>query len=100
MTKYNFINAKQQNILHPKTFEVPTDQELNNLTTGDIVKVCHNDERFWTLIMSVKGNTITASIDNDLIFEQPFERGSVIQFGKENIYDIYGCVKCGSHRIK
>jgi len=85
----NFIDAQQMQKDHPDTFEAPTDAELEKLKIGDIVKVCHNDERFWVVIINIEGDKITANVDNELICNQPFNNGDNIEFEKKHIYNIY-----------
>ena len=74
---------------HPDTFEVPDRSELDSIKKGSIVKVSCNDERFWTEVISVRGNMITASVDNDLICDQEFGLGDTIKFEKRNIYSVW-----------
>ena len=87
-----FIDAQQMKVEYPYTFGAPTKQNLNKLKEGSLVKVCHNNERFWTKIQKIEKNktlsfndNITAIVDNDLICEQPFKLGDTIQFEKRHI---------------
>lgn len=87
--KHKFVNAQQMHQDHPDTFEVPSDKELAGVKEGSIVKVCHNDERFWTVVKAVDGEKVTAEVNNCLIGDQPFDLGDEIEFKKENIYCIW-----------
>lgn len=91
MKTADFVDAQLMHKEHPKTFEVPSKKELNALKPGDIVKVCADGERFWTKIESVKGNDITATVDNDLALSSSHGLycGDTISFTKDNIYSIY-----------
>ena len=83
-----FVNAKEMNKKYPKTFFIPTDEELDNLKEGDSVKICANDERFWVTVVKVNGDDITGTVDNNLI-DVDLEYGEEIEFKKENVYTIW-----------
>ena len=55
---------------HPATFEAPTLDELSDIKPGMGVKICatgpHGGERFWTLVQSVEGDVIHATVDSHL----------------------------------
>ncbi len=84
-----FINAQKMQEKHPKTFEAPTQEELDALTLGKSVKVCHQEERFWVTITAIKEDVITGTVDNDLVRSHPFKYGDAIEFKKEHIYSIF-----------
>jgi hypothetical protein len=89
---YSFVDAQEMHRTHPKTFEVPTDEELNALKKGDEVKVCaNNKERFWVIITSIDGDKITGTVDNELIDAggHGLNYGDSITFEKKNIYSIF-----------
>jgi hypothetical protein len=71
---------------HPDTFEAPTKEELDALKVGNIVKVSHNNERFWVTITAIDKDIITGKVDNVLIRPQPFKYGDIIKFKKHHIY--------------
>ena len=89
MAKHKFVDAQQKNKEHPDTFEVPDRSELDSIKKGSIVKVARNNERFWTSVVSVDGDKITATVDNDLICEQPFNYGDIIKFEKRHIHCVW-----------
>lgn len=82
-----FVNAQEMKKNHPDTFEAPTLIELENLKEKDFVKVACNNERFWTRILSIADNRITATVNNDLLMEE-LSFGETISFNKENIFMI------------
>ncbi len=86
-----FIDAQEQYKLHPDTFEAPSNKELDKLKKGDTVKVCNGKERFWTCILSIKGDKIKATVDNILLDADEFgyDCGDTISFEKRHIYNIY-----------
>lgn len=87
--KIEFENAQKRASENTTTFKVPSWEELNGIASGSIVKVCHNKERFWAEVEYVKGDAITATINNTLVREQPFSFGDRINFKKENVYKIF-----------
>ena len=70
-------------------FYIEEEKELKRLKIGDIVKVCHNKELFWTIIKRIRNDTIYAKVDNDLILKHEFKLGDTIKFEKKNIYGIF-----------
>ncbi len=89
MKNFKFVNAQKMHELYPKTFDVPTIEELNSLKKGDSVKVCIDDiERFWVTVTSVNNDEIIGIVDNELI-DLDLKIGEEIKFKKENIYSIW-----------
>ena len=84
-----FIDAQEQHKLHPDTFYAPSNEELDSLKKGDIVKVCNGEERFWTRILSINGDKIKATVDNDLLDADDYDCGDTISFEKRHIYNIW-----------
>lgn len=91
MAKTIFENAQKLKEQHPETFEAPTREELDSIQEGSSVKVCTNDERFWTVVTKIDGDNIKATVDNDLVRtkQHGLRYGDVIEFTKDNIYLIY-----------
>ena len=84
----NFVDAQEMVKVHPETFYAPSKDELDDISIGDFVKVCDNDERFWVIVEEIDGDTITGVVDNDLIRDHSFSCGSKISFDKCNVYNI------------
>lgn len=86
-----FINAQQQKLDNPNTFDAPSQDELDAIKLDDSLKVCIGGERFWTTVTEVKGQQIKAIVDNHLINceEHGLDYGDEVEFNKHHIYDIY-----------
>lgn len=84
----NLVNAEVMSILHPETFERVDQEKIDNLKPGDNVKICHNKERFWCIVLEVNGQWVKAEVNNDVSLEQPFKLGDILDFNKQNIYDV------------
>lgn len=89
-----FINAQQMALVYPDTFDAPYLLELNSLKLGDTVKVCHQlshdkSERFWCIIRQIKDDIISAEVNNHLFHNHGFSDGDIIDFNKNDIYQIY-----------
>lgn len=84
-----FVDAQEMHGEFPATFEVPSNDSLSLLSSGDEVKVSHNTERFWVAINGIFGNTIVGTVDNYLICNHPFSHGDVITFEKRHVHSIY-----------
>ena len=59
-----------------------------NLVKGSTVKIRRHGERFWCIIKSIKGDNITAIVDNNLITKK-LKYGDIVRFKKSDILDIY-----------
>jgi hypothetical protein len=90
MKKVIFIDAQQMKKEHPETFYAPTQEELDKIKIRDYAKVCVGRERFWVKVLKIEDETITGTIDNDLVFthEHGLKFDDVISFEKKNIYSI------------
>jgi len=83
------LDAKQQSIETPDTFEYP-EEELKTLKEGDYVKVCHNEERFWVMLTKINGDVLVGFVNNDLVFDHPFKCDDKVSIEKRHVYQIYG----------
>ena len=85
----DLVDAKQQSINHPDTFEYP-EEDLNFLKEGDYVKVCHNEERFWVMLTQMNGDNLVGFVNNDLVYKHQFKCDDKVSFEKRHVYQIYG----------
>ncbi len=87
-----FLDAHALSILYPDTFEAPTNEELQAIKVGDIIKVSTGEERFWVIVEQVHqpSRTIIGKVDNDLLFtgEHGLSYADEVVFGFQNVYDI------------
>jgi hypothetical protein len=81
-------DAQKRHQQHPTTFEVPTQEELNNISVSDHVKVCDGMERFWVKVTGGLGRFITGTIANDLISDNDYNFGTEIEFEHKHVYSI------------
>lgn len=90
MPEFNFVNAQEMHKKHPSTFEVPSEEEINNLFLGDYCKICAGREQFWVKIIEFDKNEIVGIVNNDLVFtdEHGLRCEDKVKFSPENIYDI------------
>jgi len=86
------VNAQWMARRFPETFEIPSQEELDKLVKGDIVKICYYDEtgseRFWVKITDVDGDKIQGTCDNNLI-NSKIPAGGLIEFKKVNVLSIW-----------
>jgi len=82
-----FTDAVAMNKSNPQTFEVPTDQEIDQLNVGDNIKVSLGKERFWILITKKKRDkNFVGIVDNDVL--QPgLKCGDVVTVERRHIYN-------------
>jgi hypothetical protein len=84
-------NAQEMGRTHPDTFNAqPSLKQLDGLKKGDVVKICVNKpaERFWCIINSIKGETITAEVNNVLV-GLPWPVGMKLRFHRDYIYQLW-----------
>lgn len=86
----NIIDAQELHREFPGTFKVPSQEALDKLAQGDLVKICVGDERFWIRIETVNGDNISGTIYSDLILTQyhGLKANDKIEFEKKHIYII------------
>lgn len=87
--EHEFIDAQEMAQKHPDTFEAPTSEELDQISVGSLVKICNDEERFWTEVTKIDGDKITANVDNQLLGDYGYNLGDSIEFEKRHIYSIY-----------
>lgn len=69
-------------------FEIPPSNIIPEVNIGDTVKVCCNQERFWTEVLDIKDENIVARVDNQL--GQPnLQYNDIVYFKAANVYDVY-----------
>ena len=86
LTKMDFIDAEEMARLHPKAFAYP---DTTNLQVGELVKLCNGRERFWVLLTAIDDNSLTGTIDNQLVDETGYNFGDMISFGKQHVYQVW-----------
>ena len=85
-----FLNAQDLQKTYPGTFHAPKSKELEELQTGDLVKLCNGRERFWVKICSKQSNgNMTGEVDNALLYDDfGYKLGDIVEFHKDHIFDI------------
>lgn len=84
----DWVDANEMNSKYPNTFDFPTQDELENITIGDTVKISNGLERFWVELKEVKKLYLIGRIDNELITNE-YNFNDYVMFEKKNIYDIH-----------
>jgi len=88
-------NAQDMGILQPDTFNAqPSPAQLDGLKARDVVKISVRvpGERFWCIIHAIKGDTITAEVNNELI-SVPWPLGMKLRFHHDCVYAVDSGVK-------
>lgn len=86
----NIIDFQHLHEELPQTFPVPSKDELDKIITGDLVKICVDNERFHVRVETIQDEKITGHIYSDLVLTQyhGLKAGDLIEFEKKNIYKI------------
>lgn len=84
------MDAQKVHRLHPETFEVPTQEELNTIRAGDHVKLCFNNkERMWVEVVGITDTgVISGIVDNKPVCEGSPKYKHPVVFCRENVYNI------------
>lgn len=82
-------DAQEMAKQYPGTFEAISQEALENLEVGILVKVCDSDiaHRFWVELEGVDGENLRCRVRSDQIPGYP--KGSEILIEKRHVYDIY-----------
>lgn len=81
----------EMNEKHPTTFNIPSDEEKDELKVGDVVKIIDqwNRERFWVEIKDfITDDLMVCIVRNDLMNNQPYDFGDELFVTKRNIIDV------------
>jgi len=81
------VDCKKMNRRYPRTFWIPSAEQLAALQEHDLVKVISFGERFWVIIRERSGDEFTGEVNNEL-FTTELKCGDLIAFREENICDI------------
>lgn len=65
-----FLNAVDMNKQNPDSFFIPSDEEIDEVSIGDFLKVCACHERFWVKVHNMYAGEFTCIVDNDLVFTE------------------------------
>ena len=82
------LDAREMNKKHPDSFWCPSNEKLDGLEVGMIVKIAHNRERFWVKLTSVTGDILSGLVDSYPMHEHPFGYGDVIKFERRHILEV------------
>jgi len=87
------INAAEMGRAHPDTFYYAPKKVLDSIRPGDLIKVCDQSEfpeRFWVEVTKSDGNGLfVGRVDNYLFPDKPYNFGTLIRFGVENVFDLW-----------
>ena len=93
--KYTLVDGVERNETHPDTFWIPSKEDKNSLTIGNMVKLGFLDkdgigERMWVLITQKDEDSFKGTLANHPVFlkldyddEVSFKSKHIIDFIKE-----------------
>ena len=84
----DWVDVNKMNSKYPNTFDIPAQNELENITIGDTVKISNGFERFWVEIKEINNLYLIGRVDNELITNE-YNLNDYVMFEKRNIYDIH-----------
>ena len=99
---YYLENIPEMHRQNPMTFDKPSQEELDTVRVGSIVKLifCPTEkyreqiesggERMWVKVTDIRDGKLFGTLDNDpFVFDEFLSYGDVIEFSFDNIADIY-----------
>lgn len=85
-----WVDAKAMQANHPKTFQAPSDSELDSICPECTVKISNGQERFFVLVQKVHDDgTIEGTVNNHLVCGSPYNFGDVVRFHKNNVFLVH-----------
>lgn len=93
-------NVIEKNIQFSRTFLIPTQEEIDKLEIGNLVKLIFvmevpqkngcRAEKMWVKIINIQKGIFTGILDNEPYYLKSIKVGEAITFKAENIAGIYG----------
>ena len=94
-----FTDTQDMHQRHPRTFEVPTEEELEQIQAGDLVKVTvefdspgdePDGERFWVVVTGTHDDRVWGTCGNVLVFtdRHGIDLEDLLYFEKRHCYDV------------
>jgi len=90
----------EKNKQFPRTFLIPTQEEIDKLDIGDLIKLVFvmkkpqgngcRAEKMWVRVTDIQKDKFTGMLDNDPYYLKSIKAGHIITFKAINIACIYG----------
>ena len=92
--RWHLDSGVELNRQHPETFEIPSTEDRNEVTTGDLVKLVFNTrggpgERMWVKVTHDDRGHLRGKLDCVPVMFPRLEVDSEIKFTRDNIIDIW-----------
>ncbi len=84
----NWVDVSHNMAQYKDVFDIPTEQDLDNLTKNDIVKISNGFERFFVRVKDVCDNTVFGIVENHLVGKYDYDFSDTVRFEKKNIFMI------------
>jgi len=98
-TNWSFEDAQSMAKKHPKTFEIPNQDDINSVKAGSVVKLIFNiedssddtpgSERMWVEVTKVNNSGYVGKLDNRPAVIRGLKPGDKIEFQAKNIASIW-----------
>lgn len=98
-SEYYIEDAVKQNKINPRTFLIPSKEEIDNLEVENLVKLIFvmkrpqtngcRAERMWVKIKFIDNDKFIGVLDNDPYYLKTIKSGDEITFQSNNIASIY-----------
>ena len=95
-------SAQERHNEYPNKFEIPSNEEINNLQIGDMVKLLFlfweydkpekgivSCERMWVTIQTINENSLTGVLENMPTTSETLKPLDTIEFNREHVCAIY-----------
>lgn len=96
--RWQLMSGAQRNAEHPESFWIPSEEEIETLQVGDLVKLLFeakgwthdlgmSGERMWVKITAIKNASLIGELANQPIVWNHLNHGDKIRFQKHHIID-------------
>lgn len=96
---YYLADAQERHRKHPRTFDIPTEEEIEALQVNDLVKLIFSfpeqlengccAERMWVCITEITEDGFCGELDNQPYYLKDLKAGDRITFQKKHIAAIF-----------
>ena len=83
----HLVDAQEMHRMYPQTFDVPSAEMLANVQPGWVAKICDDEQRFWTTVVSADDAFLTATVDNHTGREdRGYGADATVKFERRHVY--------------
>ncbi|QIG60141.1 hypothetical protein [Dishui Lake large algae virus 1] len=82
----DWIDVSEKRAEHIDTGDIPSKDELDQLSPKDTVKISNGFEKFFVTVREVSDDIVIGTIDNHLVGKYDYDYGDMVRFEKKNVF--------------